>query len=143
MKLRIALVTAALGAAALLGLTACGPADLSNALSPEASALTAVGFSADDVSTAGKLTDPTPGASSGTAAGTAKDHPALRLRRTLGRHVEHGEVVVATKQGDRTVDVQRGTITAIDDHSVTVKSADGFTQTWVFGTPLRVIQNRA
>ena len=60
----------------------------------------------------------------------------------MGRNVEHGEVVVQTKQGDKTIDVQRGTVTAIDDTSVTVKSADGFTQTWVFGKPLRVIEHR-
>jgi hypothetical protein len=144
MKLRIALATAALGAVALLGLTACGPADVSNSLSPEASALTALGFNSDDLTVSGKLADPGPsaGPSHGSNAGTAKGHPALRLRRALGRHVEHGEVVVQTKQGDKTVDVQRGQVTAIDAKSVTVKSADGFTQTWVFGTPLRVIQNR-
>ena len=149
MKLRIALATAALGAVALLGLTACGPADVSNALSPEASALTSLGFNTDDVTTSGRLTDPGPGTdpsagtgTAGTAKGNGKAHPALRLRRVLARHVEHGEVVVETKQGDKTVDVQRGQVTAIDDKSITVKSADGFTQTWVFGTPLRVIQNR-
>lgn len=145
MKLRIAIATAALGAAALIGLTACGPADLSNALSPEASALTAVGFSTDDVTVAGKLTDPgsSPSTSPSSDA-TGKGHrPALRLRRALGRNVEHGEVVVQTKQGDKTIDVQRGTVTAVTSTSITVKSADGFNQTWVFGTPLRVIQNRA
>jgi hypothetical protein len=67
----------------------------------------------------------------------------LRLRRILAAHVEHGEVVVQTKQGDKTVDVQRGVITAIDEKSVTVKSADGFTQTWVFGTPFQVIERRS
>jgi hypothetical protein len=144
MKLRIALLTASLGAAALIGLTACGPADVSNALTPEASALTAVGFSTDDVAVSGKLTDPNPGASDApsTAPGKGAHRPALRLRRALGRNVEHGEVVVQTKQGDKTIDVQRGTVTAIDSTSVTVKSADGFSQTWVFGTPLRVIENR-
>ena len=146
MKLRIALLTATLGAAALLGLTACGPVDVSNSLNPEASALTALGFTSDDLS-AGKLTDPGPSASpdANSAPGAAAKQRragALRLRRALGRNVEHGEVVVQTKQGDKTIDVQRGTVTAIDDTSVTVKSADGFTQTWVFGKPLRVIEHR-
>lgn len=141
MKLRIALATAALGAAALIGLTACGPADTSNSLTPEASALTALGFSTDDLTTSGKLTEPGPGASP--ATDKPKRPRALRLRRMLGAHVEHGEVVVQTKDGDKTVDIQRGVVTAIDDKSVTVKSADGFTQTWVFGTPLRVVEHRA
>jgi hypothetical protein len=145
MKLRIVLATAALGAAALIGLTACGPADLSNSLTPEASALTAVGFSSDDVTVSGKAADPGPSTpADGNAAPAKGGHrPALRLRRALGRNVEHGEVVVQTKQGDKTIDVQRGTVTEITDTSVTVKSADGFTQTWAFGTPLRVIQNRS
>jgi hypothetical protein len=142
MKLRIAFATVALGAAALLGLTACGPDDMSNSLTPEASALTALGFQTDDLVAAGKVSDPGPGASD------APDHArkgrpgALRLRRLLGRNVEHGEVVVQTKQGDKTIDVQRGQVTAIDDTSITVKSADGFTQTWVFGKPMRVIEHR-
>jgi hypothetical protein len=142
MKLRITLATAALGVAGLIGLTACGPADVSNSLTPEASALTAVGFSADDLTVTGKVTDPGPSPSSSNAPGGRGHRPALRLRRALARNVEHGEVVVQTKDGDKTVDVQRGTVTAIDATSVTVKSADGFTQTWVFGTPLRVIEHR-
>jgi hypothetical protein len=144
MKLRIVLATAALGAAALIGLTACGPADLSNSLTPEASALTALGFSTDDVTVSGKAADPAPSASPDAGKGSGRGHrPALRLRRALGRNVEHGEVVVQTKQGDKTIDVQRGTVTEITNTTVTVKSADGFTQTWTFGTPLRVIQHRS
>jgi len=60
----------------------------------------------------------------------------------LGAHVEHGEVVVQTKDGDKTVDIQRGVVTAIDDKSVTVKSTDGFTLTWSFGNPLKVVERR-
>jgi hypothetical protein len=141
MKFRIALATAALGAAALLALTGCGPVDASSDLTPEASALTALGFSTDDVM-AGKMTDPAPAASPSSDAKRNRPRP-LKLRRILGAHVEHGEVVVQTKQGDKTVDVQRGVVTAIDDKSVTVKSADGFTQTWVFGTPFRVVEHRS
>jgi hypothetical protein len=147
MKLRIALATAALGAVALIGLTACGPADVSNELSPEASALSAAfGLSPDEVSTLDvPAVDPTPSASAGAAKDKGGKHPgprALRLRRALGPHVEHGEVVVQTKDGDKTVDIQRGTVTAITDTSVTVKSSDGFSQTWVFGTPFHVIEHR-
>jgi len=153
MKLRTILTTAALAAAlgtALLGLTACGPAEASEDLTPEASALTALGYSTDDLTLAGKVTgDPSPDASASADASANKAdrkqarRNALRLRRALARNVEHGEVVVQTKQGDKTIDVQRGTVTAIDDKSVTVKSADGFTQTWVFGTPFHVIEHRS
>jgi hypothetical protein len=144
MKIRVAFATAALGAAALLGLTACGGTDLTDSLTPEATALTAVGFSEPELAP----DDPTPAPSSsaaGSASAAAKPHKGRRpvLRRELARHVEHGEVVVQTKEGDKTVDVQRGTVTAITSTSVTVKSADGFTQTWAFGSPLKVVEHRA
>jgi hypothetical protein len=137
MKIRVALATAALGTAALLGLTACGGTDVADSLTPEATALTAVGFDEPDLAPAA---DPTPSASPDTK-GHKDRRPALRRR--LGQHVEHGEVVVQTKKGDKTVDVQRGTVTAITGTSVTVKSADGFTQTWAFGSPLKVVERRS
>ncbi len=141
MKVRIALATAALGAAALIGLTACGPGDVSEEYTPEATALTAVGFTAEDLGAAAvPAEDPAPSASAGTKP--RKPRPG-HLRRELTRHVEHGELVVQTKDGDKTVDVQRGTVTAVSGTSVTVKSADGFTQTWAFGDPLRVFQHKA
>jgi len=130
MKLRVALATAALGAAALIGLTACG-GSAGETLSPDATALTAVGFATDDLAPAA---DPAP---------SAQPH-ALRpgkLRRELAHHVLHGEVVVQTKNGDKTIDVQRGTVTAVTDTTVTVKSSDGVTWTWTFGDPLRVVQH--
>jgi hypothetical protein len=149
MKVRLALATAALGALALIGLTACGPGDVSDSLTPEASALSAaLGFSPDDVTTVGTgVGDAVPAGDPDPAASDAPDRKrpatrAPRLRHALARNVEHGEVVVQTKHGDKTVDVQRGTVTAINATSVTVKSADGFTQTWVFGTPLHVIEHR-
>jgi hypothetical protein len=144
MKVRVALATAALGAAALIGLTACGPADLSDSYSAEASALTSVGFTQEELAPAADPS-PAPSGSPGADAGAKKPHPFRpgRLRRQLAAHVEHGEVVVQTKDGDKTVDVQRGEVTAVTSTSVTVKSADGFTQTWAYGDPLRVVQHRA
>jgi len=150
MKLRIALATATLGAVALLGVAGCGLQAASAAadMSPEASALTALGFSPDEVV---PVADPTPAPSAsagahGGASGNAKaKHPALRrltVRRTLARNVEHGEMVVSTKDGDKTIDVQRGTVTAISSTTVTVKSSDGFTETWTFGSPINVIEHR-
>ena len=134
MKVRVALATAALGAAALIGLTACGPAAATGDLTPETTALTTVGFTTDDVAAA-PADDPSAKALPG------KGHPALR--RELAHHVEHGEVVVQTKKGDKTVDVQRGTVTAVTGTTLTVRSADGFSETWTFGDPLRVVQNKA
>lgn len=59
------------------------------------------------------------------------------------RNVQHGEAVVTTEEGTKTVVVQRGTVTAIDASTITVKSADGFTLTWKFGDPLHVIEHRS
>jgi hypothetical protein len=152
MKLRVALATAALGAVTVLGLAACSPLAASAAavdMSPEASALSALGFSPDQVVPAAD-TSPSPAASGtpakpGASAHPGGKHPALRrltIRRALAKNVEHGEVVVKTKDGDKTIDVQRGTVTAISSTSITVKSADGFSETWTFGSPIHVIEHR-
>jgi hypothetical protein len=159
MKLRIALATTALGVVALLGVSACG--QLGNAasgaaatdMSPEASALAALGFSNEDVVPAAD-TSPSPDATgtpapaaSGKAGrkGALANRPLLRrltIRRALARNVEHGEMVVQTKDGDKTIDVQRGTVTAISSTTVTVKSTDGFSETWTFGNPIHVVEHR-
>jgi hypothetical protein len=150
MKLRMALATATLGAVALLGIAGCGlqAANAAADMSPEASALTSIGFSPDELVPVADAT-PSPSASGGAhggASGNAKaKHPALRrltIRRALARNVEHGEVVVNTKDGDKTIDVQRGTVTAISSTTITVKSSDGFSQTWTFGSPIHVIEHR-
>jgi len=153
MKLRLALATAALSAAALLGLTACGGADSAAAdsgastLTPEQTALTLLGYSDDEVVADHPAGDdsPAPSASASTGPKGRPGHPRVRrltVRRALARNVEHGEVVIDTKKGAQTVDVQRGTVTAITGTTVTVKSTDGFTWTWTFGSPLRVVEHR-
>jgi hypothetical protein len=38
--------------------------------------------------------------------------------------------------------VQRGEVTAVSGTQVTVKSTDGFTLTWTYGNPLRVVQDK-
>jgi hypothetical protein len=154
MKLRVALATAALGAVAVLGVAACGPLGAAAAvdMSPEASALSALGFDPDQVVPAAD-TSPSPAASGapdtkakpGASAHPGAKHPELRrltIRRALAKNVEHGEVVVKTKDGDKTIDVQRGTVTAISSTSITVKSSDGFSETWTFGSPIHVIEHR-
>jgi hypothetical protein len=163
MKLRIVLAAGALGAVALLGAAACGPlaADTAAAadtasvdMSPEASALSALGFAPDqvvpvaDVSASATPDAPQPSAPAKPGASGKPDRDRrpllhrLTVRRALAKNVEHGEVVVKTKTGDQTIDVQRGTVTAINSSTVTVKSADGFTETWTFGSPIHVIEHR-
>jgi|GEM_PF-1814693 len=162
MKLRsrfgVTIATATLGALGLLGVAACSASPSSPAsMTPEATALTALGFADTDVT--GGAAAGAPGQADVTATGTAAPdasaapdqgygrHPGLRRllirRATIAQHVEHGSVTMQTKNGDVTIDVQRGTITAISSTSMTVKSADGFTLTWTFSDKMRVLENRA
>jgi hypothetical protein len=149
MKLRVALATAALGAVTLVGLAACGQGTDTASLSPEATALSAIGFAPADLTaatTSDPAADPTPSASASTGDGGTGKHPRLRalaIRHALGKNVEHGEIVVNTKNGDKTVDVERGTVTAISSTSITVKATDGFSETWTIGSSTRVIKDRA
>ena len=51
----------------------------------------------------------------------------------------HGTYVTAKKGGGfRTVDVQQGTVTGVSSSSLTVKSADGFSQTYVVNADTKV-----
>jgi hypothetical protein len=134
---RIRTLVLAIGVVSLLGLTACGaarPAAAAPDDGVEAAALAAMGF---DVAQA-----PDP-------AGSASPHPNRKgdrqpLRRALLRkNTLHAEAVVKTKDGVKTVVVQRGTVTAIDDRTVSVKSTDGYALTWTFGNPLRVVERRS
>ena len=153
MKLRLALATAALAVAALTGLAACGQGtDSASAdsgittLTPEQTALTLLGYTDEDVVGDNPASDPSPSPSASGPTKTKPHHPRVRrltVRRALARNVEHGEVVIDTKDGTKTVDIQRGTVTAITDTTITVKSTDGFTLTWTFGSPLHVIEHRS
>jgi hypothetical protein len=159
MKLRLALATAALAGIGLLGLTACqhgvtaGSAgdDATVTLTAEQTALTTLGYSEDDVISDVPAGDGTPAPTASGSTAPGKDRAGngrhrrfkrLGVRRALARNVEHGEIVVDTKDGAKTIVVQRGTVTAITATSITVKSADGYTATWTFGSPLHVIEHR-
>ncbi|MFI7599486.1 hypothetical protein [Actinoplanes sp. NPDC049681] len=129
-RTRIAMTLTTLGLAASLGLTGCGAGTPAADLTDEAYALTTVGFEAD----------PAPAASSSSSAEPRQRRPGLR--KHLRKNTLHGEVTVQRKDGVKTIVVQRGTITAVDSGTVSVKSTDGFTQTWTFGDKLRVRQDR-
>lgn len=58
------------------------------------------------------------------------EHKGHRKGGELGR-VEHGTGVVKTKTGFETISVDRGTVTAISPTAVSIKSADGTTETFV------------
>ncbi len=137
-------LTLFIGIAALVGASACAPATAPGMVTTaESEALAAMGVDPADIVPA---LDPSPSPSTGPGKGDgsklkawAHRHPARVL---LARNLLHGEAVVQTKNGNITVDVQRGEVTAISSDSITVKSADGVTWTWKFDPKLRVVQNR-
>ncbi|GAA3916623.1 hypothetical protein Aau02nite_09310 [Amorphoplanes auranticolor] len=134
-RTRIALTLTTVSLAGLLGLSGCGggaapagaPAVPAADVADETFALAAVGLEAD----------PAPSASAGDKAGK---HPGAR--KYLRKNTLHGEMTVQGKDGVKTVVVQRGTVTAVDATTVSVKSADGFAQTWTYGDKLRVVQDK-
>lgn len=131
-------LSAVVFAAALL--TACGPAAAPALVATaESEALAAMGVEPEDLAVA------QPGSPS--AQPDDKDKKRWERRQPqkvlLHRNVLHGEAVVQTKDGNITVMVQRGEVTAISSSSITVKSSDGFTMTWSFHPELRVIEKRS
>jgi len=140
LKIGTALAAGALGLLALAGCQAGD--DLHTTTSAELSALEAVGIAPADVDPA---PEPTASASAKPDRSAAHDRKGDRKgdrRAFLRKNILHGEAVVQTKDGAKTIDVQRGAVTAIDATSMTVKSTDGFTLTWKLGAPLRVVEHR-
>ncbi|SDY16228.1 hypothetical protein SAMN05444365_101886 [Micromonospora pattaloongensis] len=154
----VVVTTGLMAAAGALGLTGCAAGggavdgaresavEVMAAMGAEGQALVALGFDADDVApdaepVAAPAGSPSAEPRKGERGEAArKRHPARVLLR---RNTLHGEAVVQTKDGTKTVAVQRGTVTAIDGTTITVRSTDGFTLTWTFGDKLRVVERRA
>jgi hypothetical protein len=131
-------VPALLALIGLAALTGCGaPAVASDNLSAEGQALSAMGFSSADLAAAELSAAPS---ASPTAGGTEGKRRGLRAK--LRKNVLHGETVVQTKDGPRTVAVQRGQVTAVSATSITVKSTDGFSQTWTVGEKFVVVHDK-
>jgi hypothetical protein len=142
-RIGVVVATAALAAFGLFSLAACaGTPAAAATLSPEQSALTTLGFTQDDVTSNNAAVQ---SANASASPGKGK-HPHLRRlaikRLALRGHVEHGQVTVQTKTGEQTIDVQRGTITAMTSTTMTIKSTDGYTLTWTTSGPLTVIEHR-
>jgi hypothetical protein len=152
----------ALAGVGLLGLTACerpaapaagvdaavdaqADAVLAAAAGLEEQALASLGFAPSELAAkppASPGADPGTDPSAGPGRGERGKNRRPLARALLRGRVLHAEAVVQTDDGTRTLASQRGTITAIDDDSVTVKSTDGFTLTWTFDDELRVIDRR-
>jgi hypothetical protein len=151
-RFAVAAASGLLAAAVAVALAGCGvgqaaapdPVEAA-AVGDEAQALTALGYDPVDLRIAGAMdpadpsAEPDDNAKTDARPGHRKPH---HIRGFLRKNTLHGEIVVQTDDGTRTIAVQRGTVTAIDDDSMTVESTDGFTLTWSFGEKLRVIERR-
>jgi hypothetical protein len=148
-RIVITVVVAAVGAALLTGCgrlrdraegVAAEGTEMVAALSPEAAALASLGFSPEDVATSDPVAAEEPDPADGERWRAWRARHAVRVM--LRHNLLHGEVVVQTPTGPRTVLVQRGEVTAVSDTGLTVVSSDGFSQTWTYATELRVIEAR-
>lgn len=59
-------------------------------------------------------------------------------RRAMLNRIEHGELTLRTRNGDRTVDLQRGTVSAVSPTSISVTSADKFAGTYAVDSATKV-----
>lgn len=141
---RLGLVLA--GGVLAIGLVGCGNVPAGDAAGQTAVEVVAA-MGAEGQALAAMGLDPTPAATPSQSPSAAPDRQERRERRKarvmLRKNVLHGEVVVQTKEGTRTVAVQRGEVTEISDSSVTVKSTDGYTATWKYAADLRVVRHSA
>jgi hypothetical protein len=102
-----------------------------------ATALTGLALADERPATASGLAAETTTATAPAAAGDQRQRLA-RLRSLL-----HGSLTIETKDGVRTIDVQRGEVTAASAASLTVLSSDGFTATYTIGDATTVTRDRA
>lgn len=148
---RVVVTTVLAVGVALVGLSGCGrlgganadPASESTELTWEEQALEAVGYTTEQL---GLISDPAaaPAVTAAPSADKGKGDRRERFHklRFAFKHTLHGEAVVQTAEGTKTVVVQRGVVTAVDATSLTVKSTDGYVITWTFGDPLTVVKER-
>ena len=71
-------------------------------------------------------------------AGPAKHHLGRMARHGLLAHLEHGQLTLQTKKGDRTVDLQRGTVSSVSPTSISVTSPDRFAGVYTVDSSTKV-----
>ncbi|GAA4211055.1 hypothetical protein [Actinocatenispora rupis] len=134
-------VTVAVGAVGLVGLAGCGASAAGTTGSAEDQAIHALGIS--DTGQPQPSGSATPKSPDNRSHDGKHRHP--RLNRYLLRHTLHGDVTVRTKKGPVDVAVQRGEVTSVSATSMTVRSSDGFSETWTLtgGTKVRADRKAA
>lgn len=106
-----------------------------------ATAAAVLGAGAAALATSGPATTDGTASASTPVSTAAASQPAARhrqLRRAALRHAVHGELVTHGKHGFVTHSAIRGTVTNASPTALTVKAADGFTQTFTLTTHTRI-----
>jgi len=127
------------GGGAIAGVTYAAVAAPATATPSASSAISA----AADGAVAAAQTSPGAQPSPNAAAPGRKAGKGALGRRALLNRLEHGEITVRTGSGDRTLDVQRGAVTAVSPTSITVKSQDGYTHSYAVNQTTRVRSGKA
>ncbi|GAA5195237.1 hypothetical protein GCM10023346_24640 [Arthrobacter gyeryongensis] len=84
---------------------------------------------------------PSPGATSPTTPSPGKARPFPVLPRGFAGPGMHGEFTVKNKDGSYTTLVsQRGTVQSVSDSSISVKSDDGFTQSYAITSSTTIVR---
>jgi hypothetical protein len=138
----VAALAGLLGLAGCAGRTADGASTDSSELAWDGQALEAIGFNTADLSAVGLAEQSAQPQASDRRDQRRGAGAFRRLRFGFGHGLLHGEGVIQTAEGVKTIVVQRGTVTEISSTSMTVKSADGFTLTWAISDQTRVIKDR-
>ncbi len=76
--------------------------------------------------------------STGPARSTTSTGSTAHKHRGLLARTEHGQVTVRTKTGTEVIDLQRGQVSAVSPTSITVRSQDGFSATYVVDNTTKV-----
>ena len=77
-------------------------------------------------------------ATTSTTPTSGANTPAKHKHRGLLARAEHGSVTVRTKTGTEVIDLQRGQVTAVSPTSISVRSQDGFSATYVVTSTTKV-----
>ena len=72
--------------------------------------------------------------------GDRQEKQGEHAKRALLKRALHGEVTLAGKKTTRVIDFQRGNVQQVSATSITLKSTDGFTATYVVTSDTRVRQ---
>lgn len=104
---------------------------------------TIAALSAAGIGVASAAPTSSPSSPTSTAAHQQKgDHKGAKQHGLFARAL-HGEATVGGAKKHRVVDFQRGTVTAVGDGKLTVKSVDGFSATYSTTSQTKVRKDKA